>query len=75
MLQTQMSVVQGDVNEIKSDIREIKVFLAADNFVTQTQFTDYKRSQVWQKVMIAFGFLLLGALVSYFFTTIGQEAK
>lgn len=70
VLQIQMSGVQTDITDIKTDIKEIKTALEG-KFVTQEQFTEYKKSQAWQKVSIAIASVVLGGLVTYFFTHIG----
>ena len=78
VLQEQMKVAQDGITEIKQDIKTIIATLDG-NFVSkgrfedfERNFNDYKRSQLWQKVIIAFGFALMGALVGFFFNHIGK---
>lgn len=73
VLQTQMSAAQSDITEIKSDIKTVIATLDG-NFVTTKEFVafkkeydEYKRSQLWQKLLIALGFSLIGGLTAYFF--------
>lgn len=78
VLQEQMKVAQSDITEIKSDIKTIIATLDG-NFVSIGRFEDfrkeyetYKKSQLWQKIVIAFGFGLMGALIGFFFNHIGK---
>lgn len=78
ILQEQMKVAQSDITEIKSDIKTIIATLDG-NFVTkhefetfQSAYENYKRSQLWQKIIIAFGFALMGALIGFFFNNVGR---
>lgn len=43
------------------------------NFVTKDEFAEYKKAQIWQKLLIGIGFMVIGALVTYFFTNIGKS--
>jgi hypothetical protein len=76
ILQEQMKVAQSDITEIKMDIKTIIATLDG-NFVSRGRFEDfeknfesYKKSQLWQKLVIAFGFSLMGALIGFFFNHI-----
>ncbi len=69
VLQNQMSTVQTDITEIKSDIKTI-IATIDGNFVTKAEFSEYKKSQVWQKALIAIAFSVMGALITFFFTHI-----
>lgn len=71
ILQTQMTVAQKDISEIKADIKTIIVTLDG-NFLTKGEFVEYKKAQIWQKTLIALAFLFIGALVTYFFSTVGK---
>lgn len=81
-LQTQMGNAVGDISEIKGDLKDIKLLLTSGSLVSQQEFssykhdqekkfTDYKRSQNWQKFFLAIGMLVIGALVTNFFSNIG----
>lgn len=71
VLQNQMKVAQADITEIKADLKHL-IDTVDNNFVTKGEFAEYKKSQIWQKVLIALGFTLIGALVTYFFSTVGK---
>lgn len=63
----------GKIDEIKSDVKEIKGFMAGmdGHYIGRVEFSDFKRSQTWQKILIMLGALLMGALITYFFTHVG----
>jgi len=69
VLQNQVSTLQVDLKEVKADIKTIITTLDG-SFVTKGEFTEYKKSQIWQKVLVAIGFAFMGALVTYFFSTV-----
>lgn len=78
VLKSQMETVQKDVTEIKQDLKSL-ITTVDGGFVTKAEFavheksfSDYKKSQVIQKAMIALGFLIVGALITYFFSTVGK---
>lgn len=66
VLQTQMKTVQDAVMRI-----ETKLDTQINTYVTKNEFDEYKKSQNWQKVFLSVGSLVVGALVAYFFSTIG----
>lgn len=71
VLKDQMQRVQKDLTEVKGDIKTIIATLDG-NFVTKAEFREYQKAQVWQKTLIALGFLIIGGLTTYFFTNIGK---
>lgn len=61
----------NDIHDLKSDVKEIKVFLMGSEteepkIVTRREFDSYKQAQVWQKALIGVSFTFIGALISYF---------
>ena len=64
-LEVQLTGVQSDVGEVKSDIKEIKVALES-NFVTHIEFANYKASQVIQKILLSIVNLIFGSLLGFF---------
>lgn len=64
MLQSQVEYQQGDITEIKKDVKEIKLALES-NFVTQIEFSNYKSSQFIQKILLSMINLFFGTLIGY----------
>ena len=61
----------NDIHDLKSDVKEIKVFLMGSEteepkIVTRREFDAYKQAQVWQKALIGVSFTFIGALITYF---------
>lgn len=71
VLKIQMTTAQKDISEIKADVKSI-VSTLDGGFVTKAEFGEYKKSQAWQKIIIALGFTVIGALTTYFFTNVGK---
>jgi len=65
VLQNQVSTLQVDLKEVKTDIKHL-IQAVDSNFVTKGEFAEYKKSQIWQKTLIAIGFTIIGALVTNF---------
>lgn len=64
-----------DIHDLKSDVKEIKVFLMGSEteepkIVTRREFDAYKQAQVWQKTLIGVSFTFIGALIAYFVNNI-----
>ena len=64
-----------DIHDLKSDVKEIKVFLMGSEteepkIVTRREFDSYKQAQVWQKALISVSFTFIGALIAYFVNNI-----
>lgn len=64
VLQSQVEYQQGDITEIKKDVKEIKLALES-NFVTQIEFSNYKSSQFIQKILLSMINLFFGTLIGY----------
>ena len=61
-MEEQIKSVVTDVNDVKSDVREIKNALTG-GFVTKDEFVAYKNSQVVQKLLLSVLNLFIGALI------------
>jgi primosomal protein N' len=67
VLQTQMANVEAAVRRI-----ETKIDNQSNAYVTHSEFDSYKKSQTWQKVSLGIASVIIGALVTYFFSTVGK---
>jgi predicted nucleic acid-binding Zn-ribbon protein len=69
VLKTQTKTLHEDLDEMKSDIKEIKTLLSG-NFVTVEQFEAYKKSQTFVKVVISCITAVITALLTFEITRI-----
>lgn len=72
LYRTQMA---NDIQELKENVNEIKVFLMGSEsqepkIVTRREFDSYKQAQIWQKALIGVSFTFIGALITYFINNI-----
>lgn len=81
-----IAVLQAEMKEVKATLQRIEIKLDGQgvNYVTQSAFDTYKtniaedlkgykKSQNWQKLFLAIATFVIGALVTYFFATIGGK--
>lgn len=63
VLKTQTQTLHQDLDEMKSDIKEIKALLSG-SFVTKEEFVAYKKSQNLAKVVIGVVTAVLTAVIT-----------
>ena len=63
VLKEQTNTLHSDLNEMKTDIKEIKELLSS-KFVTKEEFNNFKKSQTFQKMIIAVVTTIFTAIIT-----------
>jgi len=64
VLQEQTKTLHGDLNEMKSDIKEIKEMLS-NKFVTKEEFEAYKKTQQLVRVVVGVVTAVITAIITF----------
>ena len=64
VLKEQTTTLHGDLTEMKSDLKEIKVLLS-EKFVTKEQFASYKKQNNVQKLLIGVLTAIITAILTF----------
>ena len=64
VLKTQTQTLHGDLEEMKSEIKEIKALLS-DKFVTKDEFDAYKKSQQTVRMVVGVVTAVITAVLTF----------
>lgn len=69
-----IAVLQAEMKSVKETLLRIegKLDLQSTAYVNRSEFESYKKSQNVQKFFIAIVAIIIGALVTFFFTNVGK---